>query len=152
MTALRVTPISMTGYALCRDGTAVFLSFAYVLVALPLTGLLPPTLLPAVAPAAILSGLMAPIFALTLATFASNKVEGLALMKGLGTLMLGPLAACFIEAAWQPLFGILPTYWPAKALWVAGEDGKFWPYVLAGAAYNLLLTVLLLRRFREKVF
>jgi fluoroquinolone transport system permease protein len=74
------------------------------------------------------------------------------LMKGLGILMLGPLAAYFVDSAWQPLFGILPTYWPAKALWVAGEGGNFWPYVLAGAAYNLLLIALLLRRFREKVF
>jgi fluoroquinolone transport system permease protein len=152
LTALRVTPISMTGYALYRGGAAVFLSFAYVLIALPLTGLLSPSLLPAVAPSAILSGLMAPVSALMLATLASNKVEGLALMKALGIFMLGPLAAYFVDSTWQLLFGILPTYWPAKAFWVAGEGGNFWPYVLAGAAYNLLLTALLLRRFEQKVF
>ena len=128
------------------------MSFVYVLVALPLTGLLAPSLSQAVEPAAILSGLMAPIFALTLATFVSNKVEGLTLMKGLGILMLGPLAAYFVDRAWQPLFGILPPYWSAKTLCVAGEGGNFGPYVLAGAAYNLLLTALLLRRFREKLF
>lgn len=152
LTALRVTPISMTGYALYRGGAAVFLSFAYVLIALPLTGLLSPSLLPVVAPSAILSGLMAPVSALMLATLASNKVEGLALMKALGIFMLGPLAAYFVDSTWQLLFGILPTYWPAKAFWVAGEGGNFWPYVLAGAAYNLLLTALLLRRFEQKVF
>jgi fluoroquinolone transport system permease protein len=95
---------------------------------------------------------MAPIFALTLATFASNKVVRLTLMKGLGILMLGPLAAYFVDPAWQPLFRILPTYWSARTLWVAGEGGNSGPYVLAGAAYNLLVTALLLRRFREKVF
>lgn len=152
LTALRVTPISISGYALYKGGAAVVLSFVYVLVALPLTGLLPASLLPAVAPSAVLSGLMAPIFALVIATFAANKVEGLALMKVLSIFMLGPLAAYFVGSSWQLLFGLLPTYWPAKAFWVAGEGGNFWPHVLAGLAYALLLISLLLRRFRQKVF
>jgi fluoroquinolone transport system permease protein len=87
-----------------------------------------------------------------IATFAANKVEGLALMKVLSIFMLGPLAAYFVGSSWQLLFGLLPTYWPAKAFWVAGEGGNFWPYVLAGLAYALLLISLLLRRFRQKVF
>jgi fluoroquinolone transport system permease protein len=152
LTALRVTPISMSGYALYRGGAAVLLSFGYVLITLPLTGLMSPSLLPAVAPVALLSGLMAPLVALILVAFAANKVEGLALMKGLAVFMLGPLAAYFMDSSWQLLLGILPTYWPAKAFWVAGEGGNFWPYVLVGLIYNLLLLALLLRRFRKKVF
>lgn len=38
---------------------------------------------------ALLAGLMAAVFALIVATFASNKVEGLALTKGLSVFMLG---------------------------------------------------------------
>lgn len=152
LTALRVTPISMRGYALYRGGSAVLLSVFYVLVSLPLTGIMPEALLPALLPVAVLSGLLAPGCALTLATFAGNKVEGLALMKALGILLLGPLAAYFIDSGWQLLFGLSPTYWAAKAFWVAGEGGNFWPYFLVGAAYNLALVALLLRRFREKVF
>ncbi len=152
LTALRVTPISMTGYALYRGGAAALLSTLYVILALPLTGLVPPTLLPAVIPVAILSGIMAPLFGLVIATFASNKVEGLALMKALGFFLLGPLAAYFIDSNWQLLLGILPTFWPAKAFWVASEGGSFWPYLLAGSSYNLALVALLLRRFRKKVF
>jgi hypothetical protein len=53
-----------------------------------------------------------------------DKVEGMAVTKGLATLMLGPLAAYFIHSDWQILFGLLPTYWPAKAFWVAGEGGN----------------------------
>lgn len=152
LTALRVTPISMRGYALYRGGSAVLLSIFYVLVSLPLTGIMPEMLLPALLPIAVLSGLMAPACALTLATFAGNKVEGLALMKALGILLLGPLAAYFVSSNWQLLFGLFPTYWAAKAFWVASEGGNFWPYFLAGAAYNLALIALLLRRFKEKVF
>ena len=152
LTALRVTPISMAGYTLYRGGATTLLSFAYVLIALPLTGLLPPSLLPATALVALLSGLMAPLFALILSTFAANKVEGLALMKGLSVFMLGPLAAYFIDSDWQLLLGVLPTYWPAKAFWVAGEGGNLWPYVLVGMVYHLLLLAWLLRRFQKKVY
>ncbi len=152
LTALRVTPISMTGYALYRGGAAVLLSTMYVIIALPLTGLIPLALLPAVIPVAVLSGILAPLVGLVIATFASNKVEGLALMKALGFFLLGPLAAYFIDSNWQLLVGILPTYWPAKAFWVASEGGNFWPYILVGAIYSLLLVALLLRRFKEKVF
>jgi fluoroquinolone transport system permease protein len=152
LTALRVTPISMKGYALYRGGAAVLLSFAYVLLALLSSGFVPTSLAPAVAAVALLAGLTAAVFALIVATFASNKVEGLALTKGLSVFMLGPLAAYFVPSDWQLFFGLLPTYWPAKTFWVAGEEGNFWPYVLAGLIYSVLLLPLLLRRFRKKVF
>lgn len=152
LTALRVTPISMRGYALYRGGGAVLLSFAYVLFALLSSGFVPISLLLAIAAVALLAGLMAAVFALTVAIFASNKVEGLALTKGLSVFMLGPLAAYFVPTDWQLLFGLLPTYWPAKTFWVAGDGGNFWPYALAGLIYSVLLLALLLRRFRAKVF
>ena len=152
LTALRVTPISMRGYALYRGTGAVLLSFVYVLLALLLSGFVSPSLAFAVVAVALLAGLMAAVFALTVATFASNKVEGLALTKGLSVFMLGPLAAYFVPTDWQLFFGLLPTYWPAKTFWVAGEGGNIWPYALAGLIYSVLLLPSLLRRFRRKVF
>ncbi|GAA5008808.1 hypothetical protein [Actinopolymorpha pittospori] len=44
------------------------------------------------------------------------------------------------------LFGLLPTYWPAKSYWLAAEAAAYWPYVLGGLAYNTLLAYALLRR------
>jgi fluoroquinolone transport system permease protein len=152
LTALRVTPVSMSGYALYRGGAAVSLSFAYVLITLRFSGFAPPSLLPAMATVAFLSGLLSAVFATVLATFAANKVEGMAVTKGLATLMLGPLAAYFIHSDWQLLFGLLPTYWPAKAFWVAENGGNFWLYILVGLVYNLLLLAWLLRRFQKKVY
>ena len=152
LTALRVTPISTTGYTLYRVGAAALLSTTYIILALPLTGLILPGLMPAVIPIAVLSGLLAPLFGLLLATLASNKVEGLALMKALGIFLLGPLAAYFIGSDWQLLMGILPTYWPAKAFWVASAGGNYVPYLLVGLVYNLILLTLLLQRFKAKVF
>lgn len=152
LTALRVTPISVAGYALYRGGTTVLFSTLYVIIALPLTGLMLPSVLPALIPIAILSGTLAPLFCLVIATFASNKVEGLALMKALGIFLLGPLAAYFVDSNWQLLLGVLPTYWPAKAFWVASAGASYCPYLIVGLACNLTLTILLLYRFRQRVF
>lgn len=150
LTALRVAPISLAGYAGYRIATAILLSFAYVLGCVSLTGLLPPELLPELLPSALLAGLCSPVAALLLASFAGNRVEGLALGKAFGVLVMGPLAAYFVVGSrWQLLFGILPTYWPARAFWTAAAGGSYWPYLLAGLAYNLLLTGLLLRRFQR---
>ncbi|CAN5624003.1 fluoroquinolones efflux ABC transporter permease [soil metagenome] len=152
LTALRVTPASISGYATYRIITAIALSFLYTLGCISLTGLAPGSLLPDLIPAALLAGLFSPLVALMLATLANNKVEGLALGKAFGIFLLGPLAAYFVVPNWQLLLGILPTYWPAKAFWVAAEGGNYWPYFLIGLAYNLALVILLLRRFKEKVF
>lgn len=152
LTALRVTPASIVGYAGYRISAAIVLSFLYTLGCISLTGLAPGSLIPKLIPAALLAGLFSPIVALMLATLADNKVEGLALGKAFGIFILGPLAAYFINSNWQVLLGILPTYWPAKAFWIAAEGGNYWPYILAGLAYNLALLALLLRRFKVKVF
>ncbi|MGB3682056.1 MAG: ABC transporter permease [Rubrobacteraceae bacterium] len=151
LTALRVTPASTTGYAGYRISTAITLSFLYTLGCISLTGLAPVSLLPSLVPAALLAGLFSPVVALLLVTLANNKIEGLALGKAFGVFILGPLAAYFIGSNWQLLLGILPTYWPARAFWVASGGGNFWPYFLVGLAYNLALVILLLRRFRDKV-
>ncbi len=152
LTALRVTPASMAGYVGYRISAAVTLSFLYTLGCITLAGLAPPTLIPALVPAALLAGLFSPITALTLATLANNKVEGLALGKAFGVFILGPLGAYFVVPNWQLLFGILPTYWPAKAFWIASEGGNYGPYFLVGLTYILTLAALLFSRLRKKVF
>lgn len=152
LTALRVTPASITGYAGYKVSVAISMSFAYTLGCISLTGLVPVALLPNLVPAALLAGLFSPVAAFLLVSLANNKVEGLAISKAFGVFILGPLAAYFIDPNWQLLLGILPTYWPAKAFWTASDGGNYWPYFLMGLAYNLALVALLLRRFKKKTF
>ena len=151
LTALRVTPASMAGYAGYRISAAVLMSFVYALGCVSLTGLAPAALMLNFVPAALLAGLFSPLVALVLITLTNNKVEGLAISKAFGVFILGPLVAYFVSPNWQLLFGILPTFWPAKALWTASEVGSSWPYFLVGLTYNAALVVLLLRRLRKKV-
>ncbi len=151
LTALRVTPFPLTHYALYRLALAAALGVAFVLLATPLSGVMPPALWPAITPIALCAGLMGAAAALTLATFAGNKVEGIALMKGIGLFMVGPLAAYFIPSPWGLLLGVLPSYWPAQAFWTAWVGGPWWPYLLVGLIYLAGLCAWLMRRFQRRI-
>jgi fluoroquinolone transport system permease protein len=126
------------------------LSFLLTMIVLPLSGLVTigwPFLLLAVFSAAP----MAPIFALALASLSQNKVQGFALMKVSGFVLMPPLAAYFSESKWQLVLGFVPTYWPAKVLWMGGTTA-FWFYLMAGLAYQLLCLGLLARRFERIMY
>lgn len=152
LTALRVTPLPSALYVGFRLTVATLAAFAAICLAVPLSGLMPLSLLPALVPIAAATSLFAPLIALFLSAFAGNKVEGMAFSKAFGILLVGPLAAYFIEGGWQFALGLLPTYWPAKAYWAAAAGEAYWPYMLAGAAYNLLVAAALYQRFRQRVW
>jgi fluoroquinolone transport system permease protein len=152
--ALQVTPLSLNGYLIYRLAMPVILSFLLTLIVLPLSGLVSLNL-PLLLIAAISAAPMAPIFALALAALSQNKVQGFALMKMSGIVLLPPLAAYFIKSDWQLLLGLVPTYWPAKTLWAAKDwlagssAAPLWFYFLAGLAFQLLFLLLLARRFNR---
>ncbi len=151
--ALQVTPLSLNGYLLYRLSMPVILSFVLTLIVLPLSGLVALDWMVLLV-AALSAAPMAPIFALALAALSQNKVQGFALMKISGIVLLPPLAAYFIQSNWQVLLGLVPTYWPAKTLWsiqsfTAGSSDSIWFYLLVGLAYQLLFLVFLVRRFEK---
>lgn len=151
LTALQVTPLSMNNYLLYRISIPVILSVVLTIICFPITGLVsytwPPVLL-----AAVMSAILAPVIALVLAAFASNKVTGFAVMKGMSGILLLPLAAYLIGNPWHLFFGILPTYWPVKVYWLASEGATSWHYFLAGALYELLCLWALLKRFNRVIY
>lgn len=152
LTALQVTPLPLRSYLLYRLGAPMLVSMGITLVALPLAGLIdidPIGLLLAVIAAAPL----APLSALTLSSFAENKVQGLALSKGTSFVMAIPLAALFVPPLWQIPLAIVPTYWPALTLWkLAAGDPAAIVFLLGGLLYHALLIGLLLRRWQRVMY
>ena len=149
LTALQVTPLSLNGYLLYRLAMPMLVSVVMTLIAAPLSGVVNVgvglLLLTAVCAAPL-----APIFALLLASLAQNKVQGFAITKVAGIILFPPLIAYFINAPWQIIFGIFPTYWPAMALWSAqAGDVSFWFYWPVGLAYELFVLFLLTCRFNR---
>jgi fluoroquinolone transport system permease protein len=147
LTALQVTPLTANGYLVYRIAMPMLFSVLTTLLVFPIIGLMPVAPLPLVL-MALGAALLAPIYALFLASFAENKVQGFALMKGAGVVMLPPTIAYFVHSPWQLAFGLVPTYWPVKAFWaLQAGDTNYWLYVLVGLVYQLFLMLLLLHRF-----
>jgi fluoroquinolone transport system permease protein len=145
--ALQVTPLTVNGYLVYRIAVPMLLSVVTTLLVFLIAGLIDVAPIP-LAWIALGAAPLAPIYALVLASFAENKVQGLALVKGMGVIMLPPAIAYFVPTNWQLAFGLIPTYWPAKAFWaLQAGDMNYWLYVLIGLVYQCALLALLLRRF-----
>jgi fluoroquinolone transport system permease protein len=100
--------------------------------------------------AAVAGSLFAPLSALFLAAFASNKVQGFALMKGAGVIFLPVIMAYFVEEPLQFAFGLIPVYWPVKLFWALEAGQPFaWLYLFMSVVYQGGLIWLLLKRFNR---
>lgn len=103
-----------------------------------------------------LASLGAPMTGLLINIFAQNKIEGFAIMKLLGTIVLLPVIALFFTDAKELFFAIFPAFWPAKmissAIW--GDAKVFLNYNLyfwIGLAYVIVANILIYIKFIRKV-
>jgi fluoroquinolone transport system permease protein len=144
LTSLRGTPLRIGRYALYRASGPVLLSIALCFGGVYFVGLVaaPPLRIAAVA---AVNALGAPIISLALVSLAGDKVEGMALMKGMGIFMFAPVIGWFVDPPMRWLLGVIPTLWPAEA------RGSFWPVIAVGLVSHLLLLWLLLRRFHRRL-
>ncbi|MBU9763746.1 ABC transporter permease [Mycobacterium sp. TNTM28] len=151
LTALRVTPVPMSTFFAYRAVTVMAVTTGYVIVTLSFSGLLEPGLVPALIPIGMVAGLSAVVTLLLILALASNKIQGIAMLRALGMLIAGlPCLPWFIDSGWNLAFGVLPPYWAAKAFWVASAHGTWWPYLVGGVVYNLAVGWPLFRRFLAK--
>ena len=149
LSALQVTPLTASGYAVYRVSIPMIISIGMSMVFFPIADVLSAPYF-SLFLIVLLASLGAPILAIFLVSFAENKVAGFALMKGMGMVLMAPLAAFFIKMPWQLFAGIFPSYWPAKAFWVLIENEPgFWRYLFAGTIYHLVILFWLLRRFNS---
>jgi len=151
LNALKVTPVSMRRYIAYRVSAPMALSFITTLIAYPLAGLISVDWQLLIIVAALAS-LESPFIALVFACFAENKVQGFAIQKMLGTVLMALLVAFLIDPGWEFIFWALPTYWPVKAFWEGSAGGHgFWLYVAAGIIVHAALISALLWRFNKVV-
>ena len=151
LTALQVTPMTTADYLLYRLSVPILLSVPMTLVVLAISGVATIGLFEQLLVAVTVAP-WAPLWAVFLAAFARNKVQGFALMKGAGVIGWPPLIAYFIDSDWQWAFGVSPSYWPAKLYWVleADDPGAWWIFAVA-IVYAAVLLRWMLRRFDRVV-
>ena len=151
LSAIQVTPLTVEGYLAYRIAVPMVVSLPVMVASIAIADLV--TMEPGLALAAATQAApVAPLYALFVAAFASNKVQGFALLKGAGILTWPPLIAWFVSSPWQVAFGVDPLYWPVKLFWMleAGDPGA-WLYFLAGLAYQSLMVAMLIRRFKTVI-
>ncbi|HKJ69748.1 MAG TPA: ABC transporter permease [bacterium] len=146
---IAVTPVTRQGYLLVKfaaPATSIFL-FSFLFV--EGSGLVQTNLLRFL-PLAFLVALQAPMVGMFLVTFAENKVEGLALGKGVSVYVIAPLAGYFIHSPWAYLAGISPAFWILEAF-LSETALQYLLHVGAGLVVHLICLMVLLRFFTRKV-
>lgn len=152
LSALQVTPLTVNGYLIYRATVPMVLSVVMTMLIVPVAGLVTMGFVPVLL-AAVEAAPVAPLYALFVGAFAANKVQGFALMKGVGVVVWPPVFAYFVSSTWQWAFGIVPVYWPLKLFWMleAGESGIWLSFVI-GLVYQGFVAALLLRRFNTVAY
>lgn len=146
-----VTPLTKKGYFKYRMAIPIASTMIFSTLLLMFSSIDSPNFIVILFLVPIL-GLESAIIALFQAAFAANKIEGLALSKGVGLVVFAPFIAYFLETPWQVFGSIIPTFWPAK-LYLIGIDNifTFLALWLIGILYHLFLLQLLMRRFLNKI-
>jgi fluoroquinolone transport system permease protein len=83
---------------------------------------------------------------LLIVAFANNRVEGMALAKTAGLILLGLPVPFFLKNAAQYLFSPLPSFWIAKLF----LESNYW-FCLTAAASSLVWIWALYRKFVNKI-
>jgi fluoroquinolone transport system permease protein len=129
LTYMSVTPIRKEGYLLFKVFApllAVFVQSFFIVIIFNLGQMNLLRLVPLI----ILLALETPMYALIMASVASNKVEGLAIGKLMGISVAGPVIACFFTSWWKYFAGIMPTFWIAEAYFAQGVN--YWIFLGIG--------------------
>ncbi len=148
--ALRVTPLPTTQYMAYRIAVPLIAGTLATMIGYRFAGLSPiPTA--ALAAIAAVASLSAPLLALVLAAASPNKVAGFAVVKVLNAVNLLPIAAFFVPPPMQYMAGVLPTYWPMRALWSVAMGAPYWPFLAMGGAVGAVAVLLAARVFHRRL-
>ncbi|MDF2472964.1 MAG: hypothetical protein K0R21_746 [Anaerocolumna sp.] len=143
---LMVTPLGKKGYLASRIGIPMIISTFYGILALMVFKLSDISLVMIVI-CALLSGIISIVISLLVISLAKNKLEGMALTKLSGFIILGLPVAFFITSPIGYMTGILPSFWVAKL--AITENGLIIiPYIVI----TILWIGVLYRKFNAKLF
>lgn len=149
--AIRILPLSTEWFIIMRLLFSTCISFISAFLMIRLGGIenihIPYALI-----LSFMYALIAPIITLTVSTFAKNKVEGLALFKGVDLILLLPIVSFFLDDFWQFAFYIFPTFWVYSAFNNTINDTSSLLYFIIGIGYSSTLIVILTLFFKKKVF
>ncbi|MEV4894344.1 hypothetical protein AB0K48_33655, partial [Nonomuraea sp. NPDC055795] len=97
LSVLRVTPIPPATYPAYRAAVAGVLAAVTTLASIALSGQVPASVLGPAAAVAVVTGVLAPVLGMLMASVARNKIEGLAVLRVVGMLVIPPVTAAVLH-------------------------------------------------------
>lgn len=142
---LMVTPIGQSGYLISRIGLCSVIGIIYSIVAIAIFGISGMSLLMNIVISIMcaLTGLIVSIFVIA---FAGNKVEGMALIKLSGIIILGIPAVFFLPAPMVYITSIFPSYWFTL---MAKSNNYF--FVIPTLIVSLIWLLIFSKKFSSKL-
>jgi fluoroquinolone transport system permease protein len=143
---MAVTPVGKRGYIISR---LVFPAIISILVSAIIMRYFSLTTwaLPDLLITCLLSSLLSIVLALLIVAFSHNRVEGMALTKISGAILLGLFVPFFLFSSAQYLFSLLPSFWIAKLC----IDGNYLLAVPPAILTSFLWIWVLYGRFIKKL-
>ena len=140
-----VTPLGKRGYLFSRVGVPAVIALVYDIILLMLFTISEINIFMSLT-LSISGVLIAMITSLIVISFASNKMEGMALVKLCGLLIIGVPVAYFVSSPIRYFFGMLPSFWMAESC-VRNNNLFFLPTLLS----SIVMISALYRRFQKKI-
>ncbi|QOY33829.1 hypothetical protein AWH56_013790 [Anaerobacillus isosaccharinicus] len=155
LSSIHVTPLGIHQFLSFRMAVVLILSFIATTYVIWFSNIGDLTIANIIAIAFLVS-LAAPMTGLFINALAKNKIEGFAVMKGAGMIIIFPIVSLFFFDIKELFFSFAPGFWPAKAIssLIRGEDVlllSFQQYYLIGLAYILFLNVVVYKIFLTKI-
>lgn len=89
--------------------------------------------------------------ALFLASIANNKVEGLAIGKATGVILIVPCLTCIVKSNWLFLLSAFPTFWVSEAFMKSYGMVMYSDfYVLVGFCVQGIYLYILFKMFNRR--
>jgi fluoroquinolone transport system permease protein len=142
-----VTPLGRKGYLMYRLASPVFLSAIFTFLMGWFNGIAYIEMAKLLA-SVLLFSLEAPLIALVMVSMASNKVEGLAVTKGLGVILAFPFLVHLVHSSWIWAGSIIPTFWASQTFATETMNSfSFLATVIGGIFVHILFIWILMNRF-----
>jgi fluoroquinolone transport system permease protein len=149
ITAISVTPTGKTGYLMLRMGIPLVISFVAILLFLILLDLTGSLSLVQLIIISVVIASQSLILLLFLGAFAENKVMGLAISKGFGILLMGPMLDYVLPSPYYWSGAYSPMFWASRTV-LAESDITFWINACITIVFQSLLLWILFIKFRAR--
>lgn len=97
-------------------------------------------------------GLTAPFITLITATYANNKVEGMAYFKGVDLILLLPILSFFMLGNLKYIFSFIPAFWTYRLYHASVNDGNTALVFIIGTAIYFSVIGFLFFQFKKRIF